>query len=97
MDWKQRGRGIINRTTGVTLNTAPGQRRCDASDYVSDEFGDNFNLTEHLKIKNATKKGYLEATDGDGIDISKRMKTHRGTVQKDSCQTLKTDGGGVSE
>lgn len=43
-----------------------------------------------LYINNATKKGYLEATEGDGIDISSRMKYHRGTVQRESCQTLDT-------
>ena len=49
---------------------------------------DNF-----IKVKNATKQGYLEATDGDGIDISSRMEYHRGTVQKDKAQTLTTSGG----
>ena len=44
-------------------------------------------------IKNATKQGYLEATEGDGIDISSRMEYHRGTVQKDKAQTLSTMGG----
>ena len=43
-----------------------------------------------ILIKNATKKGYLEATDGDGIDISSRMEHHRGTVQKEKAQTLTT-------
>lgn len=47
-----------------------------------------------LKIKNATAKGYLEAEDGDGVDISSRMESHRGTVQKDKAQTLTTMGGG---
>lgn len=46
---------------------------------------DNF-----IKIKNATKKGYLEAFEGDGVDISSRMQWHRGTVQKESSQTLDT-------
>lgn len=46
-----------------------------------------------LKIKNATKQGYLEATEGDGIDISSRMQYHRGNVQKDSIQTITTSGG----
>lgn len=46
-----------------------------------------------IAIKNATKKGYLEATDGDGIDISSRMEHHRGNVQKDKIQTLTTSGG----
>ena len=46
-----------------------------------------------ILIKNATKQGYLEASDGDGVDISSRMKYHRGTVQKDKTQTLSTKGG----
>lgn len=44
-------------------------------------------------IKNATKQGYLEAEAGDGIDISSRMEYHRGTVQKESTQTITTKGG----
>lgn len=44
-------------------------------------------------IKNATKKGYLEADDADGVDISSRMEHHRGTVQKGKTQTLTTMGG----
>lgn len=56
--------------------------------------GDNTRVTDNfIKVKNATKKGYLEATDGDGIDISSRMEHHRGTVQKDKIQTLTTSGG----
>ena len=52
-----------------------------------------------ILIKNATSKGYLEATDGDGIDISSRMEYHRGTVQKGKSQTLTTqcDRGVVAE
>jgi len=46
-----------------------------------------------ILIKNATAKGYLEAVDGDGIDISSRMEYHRGTVQKGLKQTLSTKGG----
>lgn len=46
-----------------------------------------------IAIKNATKKGYLEAKDGDGIDISSRMEHHRGNVQKGKIQTLTTSGG----
>ena len=51
------------------------------------------NTEPKIAIKNATKKGYLEATDGDGIDISSRMEHHRGNVQKDKIQTLTTSGG----
>ena len=46
-----------------------------------------------LLIKNATKQGYLEAEEGDGIDISSRMEYHRGTVQKGKVQTINCQGG----
>ena len=46
-----------------------------------------------VEIKNATKKGYLEAYEGDEINISSRMKYQRGNVQKESIQTLTTSGG----
>lgn len=42
-----------------------------------------------LPIKEATRKGYAEATDGDGVYIS-NLKGKRGTVQKDKIQTIKT-------
>lgn len=47
----------------------------------------------YIAIKNATKKGFLLAKVGDGIDISSRMESHRGTVQKDKSQTITTMGG----
>lgn len=43
-----------------------------------------------IAIKNATKQGYLIAEEGDGIDIAQRSG-HRGTVQKGTAQTLKTE------
>lgn len=90
---------LINKDIASTINTNEGSRRCDASNYISENRGGNYNLkiefmnTPNLKIKNATKKGYLLATDGDGIDISGRMETHRGTVQKGKSQTINTMGG----
>jgi DNA (cytosine-5)-methyltransferase 1 len=51
------------------------------------------NHGHRIIIKNATSKGYLEATNGDGIDISSRMEHHRGTVQKGKTQTLTTMDG----
>lgn len=67
----------IEKGIACTITTTAGQRPTD-----------NF-----IKIKNATEKGYLEATEGDGIDISSRMEYHRGTVQKDKIQTITTSGG----
>lgn len=46
---------------------------------------------DSLPIREKTKKGYKLAKDGDGIDISGRMASHRGTVQKGLAQTLKTN------
>ena len=44
-----------------------------------------------VKIKNATQKGYLEATEGDGIDLTQpNSETRRGRVQKQAIQTLTT-------
>lgn len=54
--------------------------------------GQGRNQGSMLMIKNATKKGYLEAKVGDGIDISGRMEHHRGTVQRGKAQTLNTYG-----
>lgn len=64
----------INPKVATTLTAS-------SSDRASDTF---------IAIKNATKKGYLEAKDGDGIGISSRMEHHRGNVQKDKIQTLTT-------
>lgn len=180
---------LVNKTNASTLNTNEGSRRCDASNYICDDVGENYNIKNgckqiydlnyynheqsnrvysadysnptlrtkcddagtikiednrkkaignkslqetlenneikeeisyidaynrkirddnlsstistrvdasnntYIAIKNATKKGYLEATDGDGIDISSRMEHHRGNVQKDKIQTITTTGG----
>ena len=68
-----------------------GQRFCERQ--VSKTIQTNMNLTKQsreIPIKNRTKKGYLMASDGDGIDILPRMIYHRGTVQKGMSQTIKT-------
>jgi len=53
--------------------------------------GVSFRNNTFLAIKNATKQGYLEATDGDGVDLTQpNSKTRRGRVQKQAIQTLTT-------
>lgn len=49
-----------------------------------------------IRIRNGTKKGYLEAEENDIIDItSASTKNHRGVVQKGKSQTIVcADGGG---
>ncbi len=56
----------------------------------SDQLDETTNLQEEcLRIKNNTKKGYLEAHDGDGCYIT-NIDKKRGTVQKEMIPTLKT-------
>lgn len=170
-------KSLINKSIASAVNTGEGQRRCDASNYISKQFDENFDLkimrdfgiygdrqdgsvfnpnglsptlttksslnwnvliNEEIKnkslretleqnniekdisfidsynrnirkddlsgtittrvndsnntfiaIKNATKKGYLEAHDGDGCYIT-NIDKKRGTVQKEMIPTLKT-------
>jgi len=76
----------INREITRTINTREGCYRPDMSEYICNELPNNYNL---LLIKNNTKKGYLEAKEGYGIDLGHiNSNTHRGRVQKDMIQTL---------
>jgi len=77
----------INLDVARPLTTDQG-KRAGTTNYLCDELPPNYDLS--IPIKNANKKGYLEAFEGDGIDISSRMQWHRGTVQKESSQTLDT-------
>ena len=55
-----------------------------------DELENTTNLQEKcLNIKNNTKKGYLQAYEGDGVYIN-RTAAKRGTVQHEMIQTLST-------
>ena len=40
---------IINKDIASTLNTAEGQRRCDASNYICNDRGGNYNLKNELR------------------------------------------------
>lgn len=42
-------------------------------------------------VKEANKKGFKIAEQGDGVNLANRMKHQRGNVQKGSIQTLKTE------
>ena len=69
--------------------TTDQNKRAGTTNYLSDDLPNNYDLS--IPIKNATKKGYQEAFDGDGIDLAQpNSKTRRGRVQKDSIQTLTT-------
>lgn len=80
-----------------------GKLDIDCRAYKDDKVSGTIVTTPKNKIliKNATKKGYLEARDGDGIDLSQpNSETRRGRVQKEKIQTLTTQdqlGVAVSE
>ena len=53
----------------------------------------DYTITPKILIPEATKKGYAEASVGDGVDFSYlKSDTRRGRVQKGMMQTLKTSG-----
>lgn len=86
----------IDNEVARTINTTPTSHRSGIDNFVSEQYnetGDPMTTEEVLKIKNKTKQGYLEATEGNGIDISTRMQYHRGTVQKGKAQTITCMGG----
>ena len=67
----------------------------DVAKTITGECGSTTSSAAHLIVKEkilipeATKKGYAEATDGDGVYIN-RPHQKRGVVQKDKIQTIKT-------
>ena len=87
----------VNSEVAGTITTRVSDSNCTfiakkQNDNVCDEL---VSEGEYIPIKNNTKQGYLLAEEGDGIDISGRMQYHRGTVQKETCQTLTTGGDNV--
>ncbi len=75
----------------VSVRGASGSQRAGVSNFVVEDCEDEIKVKDlKLRIKNATKKGYLEAYEGGGVDISSRMQYHRGTVQRGMIQTLDT-------
>ena len=77
-------------------NTNPSGRGMNGnvfdSDYLCPTLTTNKGEGIKILIKNATKKGYLIAEEGDGIDTAyPESKTRRGRVQKNIAHTLTTD------
>lgn len=95
-------KSLVNKSIESTLNTGEGHRRCDASNYIvpslNDDDIDLKVIREYrqpcIEIKEATKKGFKEAYDGDGIYLN-RPHQKRGVVQHGMIQTLKTSGNDV--
>ena len=105
------GRDINNRVVNPNIAKTiscrgAADQRADVTNFVINNENKEIKVKEvKLLIKNNTKKGYLEAHNGDGIDLTQpNSKTRRGRVQKDSIQTLTTQNnlgvcviGGIGE
>lgn len=94
-------KSLVNKSIASTINTGEGSRRCDASNYIVEGLLEDTDLkyieslksenrqSKQILIKEATKKGYAVANEGDGVYID-RPEQKRGVVQKGMIQTLKT-------
>lgn len=73
-------------------STMHKMHRAGTDNYVSDSFvknGKKMEIDECLRIKNATKQGYLEAHEGDYVNLQyPNSKTRRGRVGEQIANTL---------
>ena len=88
------GRNINNRVVNPNIAKTiscrgAANQRADVTNFVIDGVNEEITVKEaKLRIKNNTKKGYLEAYDGDGVYTNTSNK--RGTVQPQMIQTITT-------
>lgn len=90
-DWKDPKCVQVGQIYGTEKEPNPQAGRIYDSNYISPTIDscNGGNRMPKILIKNATKQGYLEAEDGDGVYIS-NIDKKRGTVQKGMIPTLKT-------
>ena len=89
---------------GYIPYTSDGKQHQSNTVYNQNNISPTLSATDYkspkkILVKNNTKQGYVEATDGDGVDLAfPNSNTRRGRVQKDLAQTLDTkDSKGVVE
>ena len=74
-------KSLINKSIASAINTGEGSRRCDASNYVSDEVGENYNLKQDVvyKIRKLTPKECWRLMGFDDKDFDKAIKVNSNT------------------
>ena len=88
---------IYNSTAACTINTAPTQRRCDASDYICDDLPENADLREeihhvaNLNYYNHEQSDRVYGAQGCAPTLSTKSDDARGIKIIDE-----TSGGGVA-
>ena len=53
-------KSIINKSVASTINTGEGSRRCDASNYISNQVEENFNLKGSSYLRDFGSKGKIQ-------------------------------------
>ena len=56
-------KSLINKSIASAINTGEGSRRCDASNYISNQVGENYNL----KNKNVTTNNNIEVVEKEEV------------------------------
>ena len=88
-DVYDREKALFNKNISYTINTK-NDRRVGDTNYILEGY-DETTVKDFLKIRNATKKGYLEAHEGDSVNLAyPESKTRRGRVGEQISQTLTT-------
>lgn len=91
---------FINKDIASTLNTGEGSRRCDASNYVSNDLPDNFNLQndclqirEKTKIRKLTPKECwrLMGFDDEDFEKAKVVPTSNTQLYKQAGNSIVVD------
>ena len=76
------GEALINKEIASTINTAEGNRRCDASNFVSDELPENYDLkyglTKHLQ-ETFSKNHIKDCKEYDVVDAYNKSIIKDGT------------------
>ena len=80
---------IVNRTTACTINTAPTQRRCDASNYVAED------LPENADLRKVNGGGLLDNEPTFACDF-RYDEGVRGRTDYNLCPTITTRSSGYS-
>lgn len=63
-------KSIINKSIASAINTGEGSRRCDASNYISNQATENFNLKSKCKrLESLVKKTYFEVGKVLNMDL----------------------------
>lgn len=81
------GKAVINKSIASTLTTSEGCYRCDTSNYISNDFPENFDLKKEVKLEKVA-----QLTDKKYNEMSGRVYSEDGlsptimTMQRGCCE-----------